>query len=99
MNKLKDLVKVVYNNLQESEWIDEYPELKEIDVVAEIIQNIALEMMPDYVSKNKLEEFVDESEKSYNEKTFEKYVENYSNFLGDVEQEFYAWLLIWLVRS
>ena len=99
MNKLKDLVKVVYNNLQESEWIDEYPELKEIDVVAEIIQNIALEMMPDYVLKNKLEEFVDESEKSYNEKTFEKYVENYSNFLGDVEQEFYAWLLIWLVRT
>ena len=90
MNKLKDLVKVVYNNLQESEWIDEYPELKEMDVVAEIIQNIALEMLPDYVSKNKLEEFVDESEKSYNEKTFEKYVENYSNFLGDVEQEFYA---------
>lgn len=99
MNKLKDLVKVVYNNLQESEWIDEYPELKEMDVVAEIIQNIALEMMPDYVLKNKLEEFVDESEKSYNEKTFEKYVENYSNFLGDVEQEFYAWLLIWLVRT
>ena len=90
MNKLKDLVKVVYSNLQESEWIDEYPELKEIDVVAEIVQDIALEMMPDYVPRNKLEEFVDESEKSYNEKTFKKYVEDYSNFLDNVEQEFYA---------
>jgi len=99
MNKLKDLINVVYNNLQESEWVNEYPELKEMDIVSEIIQDIALEMMPDYVPRNKLEEFVDESEKSYNEKTFKKYVEDYSNFLDNVEQEFYAWLLIWLVRT
>ena len=45
--------------------------------------------MPKFVEKNKLEEFVDESEKIYKEETFKKYISNYSKFLDNVEQEFY----------
>jgi hypothetical protein len=50
--------------------------------------------MPKFVEKNKLEEFVDESEKNYKEETFKKYINNYSEFLDKVEQEFYNGLLM-----
>ncbi|MBR7036403.1 hypothetical protein IKI14_00605 [bacterium] len=50
--------------------------------------------MPKFVEKGKLEEFVDESEKSYTETTFKKYITNYSEFLDSVEQEFYNGLLM-----
>ena len=89
MNTLKELVSKIYNDLQKSDWIEQYPDLTEKDIVAEIIQNIALEMMPNFVENDKLEEFVDESEKNYKEETFKKYITNYSKFLDNVEQEFY----------
>ena len=44
-------------------------------------------------------DFVNESEESYTETTFKKYIINYSEFLDNVEQEFYNWLLIWLVEG
>ena len=53
--------------------------------------------MPNFIEKNKLEEFVESSEKSYKEETFKKYINNYSDFLDNVEQEFYNGLLVWLV--
>ena len=62
------------------------------------VQNIALDIMPRFVEKNKLEEFVNESEKSYTESTFKKYINNYSEFLDAVEQEFYNSLLLWLTE-
>jgi hypothetical protein len=89
MNTLKELVDKIYADLQESDWINQYPDLAEKDIVAEVIQSIALEMMPNFVEKSKLEEFVAESEKSYTEATFKKYITNYSKFLDNVEQEFY----------
>ena len=98
MNSLKELVNKVYTDLQKSDWIEQYPDLAEKDVVAEIIQNIALEIMPNFIEKNKLEEFVESSEKSYKEETFKKYINNYSDFLDNVEQEFYNGLLVWLAR-
>jgi beta-xylosidase len=89
MNTLKELVNKVYSDLQKSDWINQYPDLSDKDVVAEIIQSLALEMMPNFVEKNKLEEFVEESEKIYKEETFKKYIANYSEFLDSVEKEFY----------
>ena len=94
MNTLKELVNKVYSDLQKSDWINQYPDLSDKDVVAEIIQSLALEMMPNFVEKNKLEEFVEESEKSYKEETFKKYIVNYSEFLDNVEKEFYNGLLV-----
>ena len=97
MNSLKELIDKIYNDLQKSDWIEQYPDLSEKDIVAEIIQNITLEMMPKFVGKDKLEKFVEESEKSYKEETFKKYIDDYSKFLDSVEQEFYNGLLMWLV--
>lgn len=99
MNTLKELVNKVYTDLEKSDWIEQYPDLARKDVVAEIIQNIALEMMTNFVAKNKLQEFVDESEKNYKEETFKKYINDYSEFLDNVEQEFYNGLLVWLVEE
>lgn len=98
MNTLKELVNKVYTELQSTDWIEQYPDLSEKDIVAEVIQNIALEMMPNFVEKGRLEEFVEESEKNYKEETFKKYITNYSEFLDNVEQEFYQSLLVWLVN-
>lgn len=97
MNTLKELLNKIYTELQSTDWIEQYPDLAEKDVVAEIIQNIALEIMPDFVTNDKLEEFVEESEKNYKEETFKKYIDNYPEFLNRVESEFYNWLLVWLV--
>ena len=94
MNTLKELVNKIYIDLQESDWVQQYPDLTEKDVVAEVIQNLALEMIPNFVQKGKLEEFVDVSEKNYKEETFKKYIDNYSDFLDAVEQEFYNGLLV-----
>lgn len=96
MNSLKELIDKIYNDLQKSEWIEQYPDLAEKDIVAEVVQNITLEMMPKFVEKSKLEEFVEDSEKDYKEETFKKYINNYAEFLNNVEQEFYNWLLMWL---
>jgi hypothetical protein len=94
MNSLKELIYKIYNDLQKSDWIEQYPDLAEKDIVAEVIQNIALEMMPKFVEEDKLEEFVEDSEKDYKEETFKKYINNYSEFLDNVEQEFYNGLLM-----
>jgi len=53
-------------------------------------------MMPQFVEKGKLEEFVEESEKNYKEDTFKKYIVNYSEFLDKIELEFYNGLLVGL---
>lgn len=98
MNSLKELLNKIYTDLQKSDWINQYPDFSEKDIVAEVIQNIALEMMPKFVKKDKLEEFVNESEKDYKEDTFKRYIPNYSEFLNNVEQEFYKWLLVWLTE-
>ena len=97
MNTLKELVNKIYIELQSTDRIKQYPDLTEKDVVSEVIQDLALEMMPNFVQKGRLEEFVEESEKSYKEETFKKYIPNYSEFLNSVESEFYKGLLVWLV--
>jgi hypothetical protein len=89
MNSLKELIDKIYNDLQKSEWIEQYPDLAEKDIVAEVVQNITLDMMPKFVEQDKLEEFVENSEKDYKEETFKKYINNYAEFLNNVEQEFY----------
>jgi len=99
MNTLKELINKVDTDLQKSDWLNQYPDLEEKDILSEIIQNIALNMVPNFIKKNKLQEFVEESEKSYKEETFKKYINNYSEFLNSVEQEFYNGLLMWLVEE
>lgn len=98
MNALKELLNKIYSDLQQSDRIKQYPSLTEKDIVWDIIQWIALDIMPNFIEKNKLEEFVDESEKNYKEETFKKYVINYPEFLDNVEQEFYNGLLMWLIE-
>ena len=94
MNNLKELINKVYKDLQESDWIDQYPELREKDVVSDELQDIALDIMPNFVEEDKLEEFVNESEKNYKEETFKRYINDYSGFLDKVEEEFYKSLLL-----
>lgn len=98
MNTLKELVDKIYNDLQRSDWVIEYPDLTEKDTVADIIQSIALDIMLSFVDKKELEAFVEASEKNYKEETFKKYINNYPEFLDNVEQEFYNWLLMWLAK-
>ncbi len=98
MGTLKELVNKIYTDLQESDWVRQYPDLTEKSFVGDIIQWIALDLMPGFVAKDKLEDFVNESEKSYTEITFKKYITNYSEFLNYVKKEFYNWLLIWLAE-
>lgn len=98
MNSLKELLNKVYLDLQKSNWIKEYPDLSEKRVIADSLEVIALNMIPDFVEKDKLEIFVNDSEINYSEETFKKYITNYSEFLDNVEQEFYNWLLMWLAE-
>lgn len=98
MNSLKELFNKVYLDLQKSNWIKEYPDLSEKRVIADSLEVIALNMIPDFVEKDKLEIFVNDSEINYSEETFKKYITNYSEFLDNVEQEFYNWLLMWLAE-
>lgn len=98
MNTLKELLNKVYLDLQKSDWLKEYPDLSEKRVVADSLEAIALNIISNFIEKDKLEEFVEESEKNYKEKTFKRYITNYSEFLDNVEQEFYKWLLVWLAE-
>ena len=99
MNTLKELLNKVYMDLQNSDRIEQYPDLAEKYIVAEIVQGLALEMIPKFLPKDRLEEFVNESEKNYKEETFKKYVTNYSEFLDKIEQEFYNGLLMGLLEK
>lgn len=99
MNTLKELVNKIYTDLQESDWIKQYPNLTEKSFVWDIIQWIALDIMPNFVKKDLLEDFVNESEESYTETTFKKYIIDYTKFLDNVEQEFYSGLLVWLIEE
>ena len=98
MNTLKELLDKVYLNLQNSDWIKEHPDLSEKRVVADSLEAIALNIMPSFVDEKELEDFANKTEESYTETTFKKYINNYSEFLDNVEQEFYNGLLIWLVE-
>jgi len=99
METLKKLVNKIHTDLQKSDWIKQYPDLTGKGFVWDVVQNLALDIMPNFVKKDKLEEFVEESEKNYKEETFKKYVDNYSEFLDNVESEFYNGLLMWLVEE
>ena len=99
MNTLKELLDKIYLDLQNSDWIKEYPDLSEKKNVADALESIALNSLQDFVSEDELDAFADESEKSYTEATFKKYISNYPEFLNNVEQEFYNWLLVWLVEE
>ena len=99
MNTLKELVGKIYFDLQKSDWIKEYPDLSNKRMVADELETIALNIMPSFVDESLLEEFSKACEKSYTEPTFKKYISNYSEFLNNVEQEFYNGLLMWLTEK
>ena len=96
MNTLKELLNKVYLDLQTSDRIEEYPELSEKKNIADTLEAIALNSLQDFISEDKLDAFTDESEKSFTESTFKKYISNYPEFLNNVESEFYNGLLLWL---
>ena len=98
MQTLKDLIQKIYKDLKQTDRIIHYPELSEIETLSDYIQDLALDMMPKFVNRNNLENFVDECEKNYIESTFKKFIPNYSSFLGNVESEFYNSLLFSLAE-
>ena len=98
MNTLKELVNKIYLDLQDSDRIKEYPDLTNKKLVADELEAIALNIMPSFVAENMLDEFENASEENYSETTFKKYITDYSEFLDNVEQQFYNGLLIWLVE-
>lgn len=98
MNTLKDLVNKVYTELQTTDRVTEYPDLTEKWYVADELQFIALDIMPHFIPKNKLNDFVENSEKSYTEETFKNFIPNYEEFLKEVENQFYQSLLVGLAE-
>ena len=94
MNTLKELLNKVYTDLQKSDRIKEYPDLSDKKVVADELEAIALNIMSGFVDEDMFDEFANASEESYTETTFKKYITNYSEFLDNVEQEFYNGLLM-----
>jgi hypothetical protein len=94
MNTLKELLNKVYTDLQKSDWIKEYPELSQKKEVANYLEAIALATIPDFVEKDSLDEFSKASQESYTETTFKRYITKYSEFLINVEHEFYNGLLM-----
>ncbi len=98
MNTLKELLNKIYTNLQKSDWIREYPELSQKREVASYLEAIALATIPSFLDENILDEFVN-GEESYTEATFKKFITNYSEFLDNVEHEFYNGLLMWLIEE
>ena len=99
MQSLKELREKIYKDLQGTDWINQYPELNEISTLSEYLQELALDMMPEFIEKDKLGEFVDASEKNYKESTFKEYIEDYNLFLDKVEEEFYNSLLLGLTEG
>lgn len=97
MNSLKELINKVYSELNKSDWIIQYPELSDINLLSEYLQDLTLEMIPEAVDKKRLEDFITESETNYKESTFKKYILDYPSFLDNVETEFYNSLLLSLV--
>lgn len=97
MNTLKDLVNKVYTELQATDRINEYPDLTEKWSVADELQFIALDIMPNFVPRDKLTDFVEASEKNYSESTFKEFIPNYEEFLNKVGENFYQSLLLSLV--
>ena len=89
MNSLKELLDKIYKDIQGSDIIKEYPEYSDRKLLGYELESIALDIMPDFVSEDKKEEFIDACEKSYNEVTFKEYIPNYQSFLKEVEGEFY----------
>ena len=93
MNTLKELVGKIHFDLQKSDWIKEYPDLSK-KMIADELEAIALNIMPSFVDESLLDEFSKACEESYTETTFKKYISYYSEFLDNVEQEFYTGLLV-----
>lgn len=98
MQTLKELVNKIYTELPTTERLKEYPDLADKWVLADILENIALDIMPDFVQRWQLKDFVEASEKDYTETTFKKFIPNYEKFLNEVENQFYQSLLIGLTE-
>ena len=98
MQTLKELIQKIYKDLKQTDWIIQYPELAKINNLSYYIQDLALDMMPEFINKDELKDFVDESEKNYKESSFKKFIPNYSDFLNHVESEFYSSLLFSLAE-
>ena len=99
MNTLKELLNKIYLDLQDSDRIKEYPGLTDKKLIANELEAIALAVMPSFIADNMLDEFSSASDENYSEATFRKYIADYSEFLDNVEQQFYNGLLVWLVEG
>ncbi|MDR0281992.1 MAG: hypothetical protein LBI53_01350 [Candidatus Peribacteria bacterium] len=55
---------------------------------------MALEKMPNYVPGDQLEQFFDETEESFKESTFKKFIPDYEAFLYELESDFWASVML-----
>lgn len=60
---------------------------------------IEINIIPSFISKDKLNEFINVCDKNFNESTFKKYIKNYSKFLNQIESDFYNSLSLQLVEN
>jgi len=98
MQTLKELIKKVHTEFLASDWSKEYSDLTDIHVLSDSLEAIALDTIADFIPKNKLNDFIEASEKSYTEETFKKFIPNYWEFLDEVENQFYQSLLVGLAE-
>lgn len=98
MQTLKELINKVYSEFQTTDWANEYPDLNDKRIIADTLEDIALNSITDFVPKNQLKEFIEASEKNYTETTFKKFIPDYGEFLNSIEEEFYNELLIGLAE-
>ena len=93
MNSLKELIKSINEQIQNSDF--KYDDiLGDSEYLEDILWIMALEKMPNYVQKDQLEQFFDETEKSFKESTFKKFIPNYEEFLRELESDFWASVML-----
>ena len=92
MTTLKELKQKINSVLASSEVDDEM--LQDSEYVSAMLDMMALQKMPAYVPDDLLEAFVTESEQSFKESTFKKFIPDYEEFLRDLEADFWASVML-----
>ena len=94
MNSLKELNHSLKEYLQNAELRDSFPDFQDVDYLRSTVQIFALEMIPQFIPDEKLDEFMNISDENMTEETFKKYIIDYPSFLEKVRAEFIANLLL-----
>ncbi|MDR0369679.1 MAG: hypothetical protein LBH96_04125 [Candidatus Peribacteria bacterium] len=91
MNTVKELVSKINQDILSLRVSER---LKNPNYISSLLQSMALEKIVYYIPEDQLEEFVNESEKSFKESTFKKFIPNYEEFLRELEADFWASVIL-----